>query len=356
MTEDIVIFLGKMIEEVRDLDMGPATTGTGRYVRVRVLINAKEPLRRSLRVDLLREGKIKTMLLRCERLLDYCFKCGRLGHALRECMEPGEEAVSITEAQMRLNTWLRAVSPPKRFQHKNENTDRGVQNSPMQNHGRNGVGSKGKTKDRAESDISTKGRVESQPATQRKEMRPILSSHNDVGNSEGINCATGIDSSSWKRKLGNVTEGIFLEQTTETPGTHEMTLTQVEAELIPSRADAPVAGLRFSSGLGPIARLGGAVAAGPMTTPEREVDNLKSGLDEGECKMDIGSLGVETGKTQKPLKWKRVARGIRLTQGLGENLGLGKREKSEQQMQGRQHKKKYKSNGSEEEGASHQEG
>ncbi|KAK3194516.1 hypothetical protein Dsin_025826 [Dipteronia sinensis] len=73
-----------MIGEVRDLDMGYANNGYRHYVRVRVPIDAKEPLKRSLMVDLLGEGHIKTVLLRCERLLDYCFQCGRLGHSLRE--------------------------------------------------------------------------------------------------------------------------------------------------------------------------------------------------------------------------------------------------------------------------------
>ncbi|TXG51180.1 hypothetical protein EZV62_023704 [Acer yangbiense] len=74
---------------------------------IKVLIDAKEPLKRSLRVDLLGEGKIKVVLLRYERLLDYCFKCSRLGHSLRECLETGDGMEVISEAQTRLNVWLR---------------------------------------------------------------------------------------------------------------------------------------------------------------------------------------------------------------------------------------------------------
>ncbi|TXG58335.1 hypothetical protein EZV62_016164 [Acer yangbiense] len=72
---------------------------------------AKDPLMRSLRVDLLGEGQIKTLLLRYERLMDYCFKCGHLGHSLRECVKFGEEKKIISEAQMRLNVWLRTPDP-----------------------------------------------------------------------------------------------------------------------------------------------------------------------------------------------------------------------------------------------------
>ncbi|KAK2634032.1 hypothetical protein Ddye_028824 [Dipteronia dyeriana] len=76
--------------EFWDIEMGAVSDGSGRYVRVRVLIQAKEPLKRSLRIDLLGEGKITTLLLRYESLLDYCFKCGRLGHSLEECLELGD--------------------------------------------------------------------------------------------------------------------------------------------------------------------------------------------------------------------------------------------------------------------------
>ncbi|KAK2661512.1 hypothetical protein Ddye_000086 [Dipteronia dyeriana] len=84
--------------------------------KVRVLINIKEPLMRSLRVELLGDCHVKTILLRYDRLLDYCFKCGCLGHSLRECLKPGDGNETISEALMRLNSWLRTVSSPKRFQ------------------------------------------------------------------------------------------------------------------------------------------------------------------------------------------------------------------------------------------------
>ncbi|KAK0580269.1 hypothetical protein LWI29_000129 [Acer saccharum] len=54
------------------------------------------------------------MLLRYERLKDYCFKCSRLGHSFNDCIEPGDRE-DTTEAMARLNVWLRAESPPKRF-------------------------------------------------------------------------------------------------------------------------------------------------------------------------------------------------------------------------------------------------
>ncbi|TXG49059.1 hypothetical protein EZV62_024934 [Acer yangbiense] len=115
MTEDIGIFLGKMIGEVSDIDLESCREGNGRFIRVRVVLAANEPLLRCLRVDLLRTGEITTMLLRYERLLDFCFKCSRLGHSLRKCTFAGDVNEATSEANVRLNVWMRAVSPIKRF-------------------------------------------------------------------------------------------------------------------------------------------------------------------------------------------------------------------------------------------------
>ncbi|KAK2633333.1 hypothetical protein Ddye_032740 [Dipteronia dyeriana] len=53
MTEEIGIFLGKMIGEVRDVDFEAAKDVSDRFIRVRVVINVNETLLRSLRADLL---------------------------------------------------------------------------------------------------------------------------------------------------------------------------------------------------------------------------------------------------------------------------------------------------------------
>ncbi|TXG70099.1 hypothetical protein EZV62_005034 [Acer yangbiense] len=124
LTEDIGTFLGKMIGEVTDVDLLVAKNIGENFIRVRVVIDSEKLLKRSLRVDLLGNGIITTMLLRYERLQDFCFKCNKLGHSLRECSEPGDGEESITEAQLRLNVWLRSESPPKRFHHRNALTGR----------------------------------------------------------------------------------------------------------------------------------------------------------------------------------------------------------------------------------------
>ncbi|KAK2641360.1 hypothetical protein Ddye_023123 [Dipteronia dyeriana] len=114
MTEDIGTFLGSMIGEVSAVDTGTTSDCSGNFLRVRVRVSVDEPLRRSLRVDLLGEGKVTTMLLRYERLLDYCFRCGRPGHIMEACHDVENGLDMSSDASRKFGVWLRAVSPPKR--------------------------------------------------------------------------------------------------------------------------------------------------------------------------------------------------------------------------------------------------
>ncbi|KAK3199216.1 hypothetical protein Dsin_022631 [Dipteronia sinensis] len=83
MTEEIGIFLGQMIGEVRGIDLEPAKEANGCFIR-----------------------------------------CGRLGHTLLECSAEGDNREIMLEANMDLNVWLRTVSPLKRFPCRNGIHDR----------------------------------------------------------------------------------------------------------------------------------------------------------------------------------------------------------------------------------------
>ncbi|KAK0574424.1 hypothetical protein LWI29_023529 [Acer saccharum] len=51
-------------------------------------------------------------------------ECSSLGHAIRDCSVTGDGEEAITEAQLRLNVWLRSESLPKRFNHRNDPSGR----------------------------------------------------------------------------------------------------------------------------------------------------------------------------------------------------------------------------------------
>ncbi|KAK3226138.1 hypothetical protein Dsin_006000 [Dipteronia sinensis] len=104
-----------MIGEVKEVDLQTNSDGYGRFLRIRVKVQAKEPLQQSIRVDLLGSRKVTTMLLRYERLLDFCFQCSHLGHVMGECTDMVAKGHELSDAKRTLAVWIRAVSPPKQI-------------------------------------------------------------------------------------------------------------------------------------------------------------------------------------------------------------------------------------------------
>ncbi|KAK2662642.1 hypothetical protein Ddye_001216 [Dipteronia dyeriana] len=85
MSKDIGCFLGSMVGEVKEVDVGDTVECSGEFLRVRINMNIGKPLRRCLRVDAMGDGEETVMLLRYERLTFHCYRCRRLGYYTREC-------------------------------------------------------------------------------------------------------------------------------------------------------------------------------------------------------------------------------------------------------------------------------
>ncbi|TXG72788.1 hypothetical protein EZV62_001367 [Acer yangbiense] len=79
-------FLVKPIGDLVDIDVGSSGECFGKYLRVKVSIDVSKLLKRFLRLDLSEGGKESLLLLRYEKLYEYCFECGVLGHFYSECL------------------------------------------------------------------------------------------------------------------------------------------------------------------------------------------------------------------------------------------------------------------------------
>ncbi|TXG57565.1 hypothetical protein EZV62_015394 [Acer yangbiense] len=112
MTKEIAKFLGGIIGEVREIDTGPIGDCLGKFLRVRVAIDIGKPLRRFLRVDVLGDGEETVMPIQHERLPNFCFYCGMLGHVVRGCPEICKQE-NVVVSDFQYGSWLRVASPVK---------------------------------------------------------------------------------------------------------------------------------------------------------------------------------------------------------------------------------------------------
>ncbi|XVF36329.1 hypothetical protein REPUB_Repub19eG0048900 [Reevesia pubescens] len=83
-TEKIGIVLGKTVGDVLELDMRENRVAWGKFLRVRVLLNVTKPLKRCCKLSKPNGGTLLVMI-RYERLSDFCFVCGRLDHHESKC-------------------------------------------------------------------------------------------------------------------------------------------------------------------------------------------------------------------------------------------------------------------------------
>ncbi|KAL2902448.1 Cellular nucleic acid-binding protein-like protein [Bienertia sinuspersici] len=83
-----------------------------RYMQMKVLVDVRKPLRRGLKIAT-RVNVTKWVDIKYERLGDFCYFCGRLGHIDRDCGFYNGEENNGKDTVYRYGPWLRA-SPLKR--------------------------------------------------------------------------------------------------------------------------------------------------------------------------------------------------------------------------------------------------
>ncbi|XP_075515387.1 uncharacterized protein LOC142550031 [Primulina tabacum] len=76
--EQSKIYIGQVIE----VDRGENGSFLGRFARIKLRLDITKPLRKCLRISVMREEEDPIILLVYERLPDFCYACDRLGHSL----------------------------------------------------------------------------------------------------------------------------------------------------------------------------------------------------------------------------------------------------------------------------------
>ncbi|KAK2656771.1 hypothetical protein Ddye_009823 [Dipteronia dyeriana] len=79
-----------LIGDFEDIDVGVTGECFRKYMRIKVAISVSRPLKRFLLMEL-KKGKETILLLRYERLPEYCFHCGLIGHSYQECRDKKED-------------------------------------------------------------------------------------------------------------------------------------------------------------------------------------------------------------------------------------------------------------------------
>ncbi|TXG46905.1 hypothetical protein EZV62_026199 [Acer yangbiense] len=108
MTMDISRFLRSIIGEVLEVDGSENGSAMPKFLRVRVAIEIDKPLRRFLRVDVMGDGVESIMLLKYERLPNFCFHCRFLGHTTSECPEKPIGHAVLQGEELPFRFWMRA--------------------------------------------------------------------------------------------------------------------------------------------------------------------------------------------------------------------------------------------------------
>ena len=86
MHRDMVQELGEYIGSVEEIDTDEEGNCIGEIVRLRISVDITKPLQKILKVETEDEGSIPIPIL-YERLPDFCFCCGLIGHQYKECIE-----------------------------------------------------------------------------------------------------------------------------------------------------------------------------------------------------------------------------------------------------------------------------
>ncbi|KAL5834454.1 hypothetical protein ACOSQ4_013951 [Xanthoceras sorbifolium] len=116
----------------------------GKFLRIKVRIDITKPLKRGIRLRLANFDTMIMALIKYERLPDFCYGCGFIGHSFRECYNSEVRKNIMDGVEPKFGGWLRA-SPLDRskFRQKGEDISEAIPKAQEDIEHVSGVGAEG---------------------------------------------------------------------------------------------------------------------------------------------------------------------------------------------------------------------
>ncbi|KAL0359793.1 UNVERIFIED_CONTAM: hypothetical protein Sangu_0828700 [Sesamum angustifolium] len=108
MTSEVCSFIGNKLGRLKEVDLDSNGEVWGSSVRIRVAIDTSKPLKRVLKLRTVL-GDEQLVTFTYERLPNFCYLCGRLGHLSRVCDLQLQDGFSDPGQHTPFGPWLRAA-------------------------------------------------------------------------------------------------------------------------------------------------------------------------------------------------------------------------------------------------------
>ncbi|KAK4394020.1 hypothetical protein Sango_1872800 [Sesamum angolense] len=107
MTKDVVSFIGNKLGKFKEVELDSNGEAWGSSIRIRVTIDITKPLKQVLKIrTVLGDDHLVTFTY--ERLPNFCYLCGCLGHLSRQCelqlqegfQDPGKTHLMLLSSEL----------------------------------------------------------------------------------------------------------------------------------------------------------------------------------------------------------------------------------------------------------------